>query len=362
MKLWAHRTRINLTNLNDHIKNLRSLLVIILKCILFFAVALPSHAQITDFNHIDFSRADQIARLSQNNSLHNMPELVYDLTHNLDTDVEKFRAIYMWVCLNISNDYALYYRNKRKKNKYKNNALKLNDWNNQLRKEVFRKLLKRNTTICTGYAFIIQELSNLADLNCKIIHGYGQTSRTSISSSDPPNHSWNAIKLNGKWYLCDPTWASGIPNPQTNLFKFEYNDGYFLTNPELFRINHFPQDQKWTLLDTDSQTFESFLNAPILYGKAYIHLSKHEMPKTMHQELCRNEKVNFKYQLKKSINETLVQFVVDNGYVSKTVRPKTVSIDNQSLFIEHQFTSKGFYDVHLYFDKDLISTYTFKVK
>ena len=37
-----------------------------------------------------------------------------------------------------------------KKNKYKNDSLKLKDWNNQLRKEVFRKLLKRNTTICTG--------------------------------------------------------------------------------------------------------------------------------------------------------------------------------------------------------------------
>ena len=57
-----------------------------------------------------------------------------------------------------------------------------------------------------------------------------------------------------------------------------------------------------------------------------------------------------------------MQFVIDNGLVSKTVIPKTVIIDKQSLFIEHQFTSKGFYDVHLYIDEDLISTYTFKVK
>jgi ribosomal protein L9 len=57
-----------------------------------------------------------------------------------------------------------------------------------------------------------------------------------------------------------------------------------------------------------------------------------------------------------------VQFVIDNGYITKTVSPKNVAIDKQYLSIEHQFTSKGFYDVHLYFDDDIISTYTFKVK
>ncbi len=349
-------------NLNDHSNNPRSLLFKKLRRFVFFIVALQSHAQITDFNHVNFSKADQIAASNQSKGLHNMPELVYDLTHNLDTDAEKFRAIYMWVCLNISNDYKLYHKNKRKKNKYKNDSIKLKEWNNQLRKDVLRKLLKHNKTICTGYAFIVQELSILANLNCKIIHGYGQTSMTSIDNSDPPNHSWNAIKLNGKWYLCDPTWASGIPDPETHIFKFEYNDGYFLSNPELFNINHFPKDQKWTLSDMGSHTFESFLNAPILYGKAYIHLSKHEMPNTMHQELNRNEKVEFKYQLKKSINEEHVKFIIDNGHMTKTARPKTVSIDKQFLSIEYQFTSKGFYDLHLYFDKDLISTYTFKVK
>ena len=54
-----------------------------------FIVALQSHAQITNFNHINFSKADQIAALSQNKGLHNMPGLVYDLTHSLDTDAEK---------------------------------------------------------------------------------------------------------------------------------------------------------------------------------------------------------------------------------------------------------------------------------
>ena len=98
-----------------------------------------------------------------------------------------------------------------------------------------------------------------------------------------------AIKLNEKWYLCDPTWASGIPDPETNIFKFDYNDGYFLANPELFSINHFPQNQNWTLLGMDSPTYETFLNAPILYGKAYIHLSEHETPNTMHQDLHINE-------------------------------------------------------------------------
>ena len=86
---------------------------------------------------------------------------------------------------------------------------------------------------------------------------------------DFSDNSWNAIKFNGKWYLCNPNWASGIPNPETNRFSFNYNDGFFLTNPELFAVNHFPVEAKFWLLDEAIPSFEIFLASPIIYGKAY---------------------------------------------------------------------------------------------
>jgi hypothetical protein len=57
-----------------------------------------------------------------------------------------------------------------------------------------------------------------------------------------------------------------------------------------------------------------------------------------------------------------ITILIDNGYVSKKIHPDSTIIKNQFLIIEYEFKSTGFYDVHLYFGPDLISTYTFNVK
>ncbi len=327
-----------------------------------FIFVLQSNAQISDFDHINFRKADSIALACKNEDLGNLPQLSHRLTSSLNTDVERFRAIYKWVCSNIANDYNLYSKNKRKRKKFENDQDKLHAWNEHIKKEIFRKLLKRKKTICTGYAYLIKELSDLADLDCEIVHGYGKTSTTDIDKLNTPNHSWNAIKLDEKWYLCDPTWASGIPNPKTNMFTFEYNNGYFLTNPQLFAINHHPINSKWQLLEEEKPSFETFLEAPIIYGKAYTNLSFHHMPEKMHNTIQRNEKVSFKYQLLKSADVEDINLLIDNGFNDKRIQPTDTSIKNQQLTFDHQFESTGFYDVHLYIGNDLISTYTFRVK
>lgn len=50
--------------------------------------------------------------------------------------------------------------------------------------------------------------------------------------------------------------------------------------------------------------------------------------------------------------------IKDNGYANRKTEPTTGTIDNVTLNLEHQFNSKGFYDVQLYIRNDLISTYT----
>ena len=63
--------------------------------------------------------------------------------------------------------------------------------------------------MCTGYAYLIKELCFLANIESEIIDGYARTVRSNIDALDMANHSWNAVKLNNKWYLCDATWSSG---------------------------------------------------------------------------------------------------------------------------------------------------------
>lgn len=288
--------------------------------------------------------------------------LAYKLTSNLDTEAEQFRALYFWVTHNISNNYGLFLRNKHQRNRYKNDSIKLKEWNNVFKKKLFKKLLKKKTTICTGYAYLVKELAELANLECVIVQGYGRVSTTDINKLDLPNHSWNAIKLDNKWYLCDPTWASGIPNPETNTFKFKYNDGFFLAEPKLFAINHYPIENKWMLFTENRPNFKSFLNTPIVYGKAYERLDTHNIPKQMHQSVNILEKVRFEFSTKDLVKKEDLKFLIDNGSHNKKVEPSLVIIDACNVKIEHQFKIKGSYDVHLYIKDELISTYTFKVK
>ena len=336
-----------------------------MKTILFVLLLIftcQSSAQISDFETIDFNKADSIALVYKNETLDNLPELVHNLTSELNTDVERFRAIYMWVCTNIANDYGLYSKNMRKRQRFKNDPLKLEVWNDQFRKISFRKMLRKQRTICTGYAYLIKEFSSLANIECEIVQGFARTSTVNIETLDIPNHSWNAVKLDRKWYLCDPTWASGVPNATTFQFEFKYNDGFFLPHPELFAINHYPVDKKWLLMNDDQLTFEAFLEAPIFYGKAYEHLSLYFKPKKMHNTVHKNEPVIFKCQLLKPVKASDISLVIDDGINGKKTHPKSVLIENETLTIAYKFETAGFYDVHLFVGSDLISTYTFDVK
>lgn len=334
----------------------------IVKFFLLFVFVFQANAQRSDFNTIDFKKADQNALKYKNEKLTNLPDLAQKLTTGLTTDVERFRAIFKWVCSNVSNDYKLYSKNKRKRKRFQNDSLQLKEWNTKFTKIVFKKLRKQRKTLCTGYAYIIKELAKYANIRCKMIHGFARTSTIDVEELNTSNHSWNAVQLNGKWYLCDPTWASGIPDAASNVFQFDFNSGLFLTNPSIFAINHFPADPKWLLLDEHQPTFTMFLEAPILYGDAYLYFDSHEAPKKMHTILKKNETVTFKFKQRKPITKKDIHFILESNANSVKKYPEKVTSINEELTITHKFTNTGFYDVHLYIKNDLIATYTVQVQ
>lgn len=205
----------------------------ILCCIFMLSLT----AQQSDFNDIDFTKADQIAQRHQGAALYNIPLLAHNLTFQLDTDAAKFRAIYYWVTHNIENDAILVNKNDYNQKKHKDNPEALARWNNTFKREVFKRLRDDKKTLCTGYAFLIQALAQQAGLECEIIHGFGLANNSKSKNLDVPNHSWNTIKLDGKWYMCDATWSSGYTD-ETGAFVYDYDDRYFLMEVEEFGESH----------------------------------------------------------------------------------------------------------------------------
>jgi len=328
----------------------------------FLLLPIAIKAQSTDFNHINLKKADSIAMSYKDASLENLPKLSYQLTSNLKTDIEKFRAIYKWVCTNIENDYYMYSKNRWRRIKYKDQPKELKKWNQAFNKELFKKLRKEKKTVCTGYAYLIKELSTLAGIECVIVDGYGKTSSFDVEKMKRPNHSWNAVRLSGKWYLCDPTWSSGVTNEDTNVFTFKFKEEYFLPDPKLFVKNHYPLNTKWTLLKNSEITFQEFLDAPIIYSDAFKHLSEQEFPKKMHNTVQKNEVVVFRHKLLDGKNAKNIRLMIDDGDTNKMVKPTMVEHKKNTFTFEYTFPEKGFYDVHVLIADDVVMTYTFDVK
>lgn len=86
-------------------------------------------------------------------------------------------------------------------------------------------------TICVGYANLFVELCKFSGIEARYIGGY----------TAGGGHAWCSVRINNKWYLCDPTWGQE----------------YFLMPPSEFFKTHYPDDYQWTLLQ-EYKTFEQF--------------------------------------------------------------------------------------------------------
>ncbi|MDX2301635.1 MAG: transglutaminase domain-containing protein [Microscillaceae bacterium] len=318
-------------------------------------------AQITDFGKVDFHQADSIAALYKGEKLSNLPVLVYKLTASLSTKLEQFRAIYTWLSTNIDNDYDYYLKNKKKREQLQHDSLAFAQWNEDFQVQVFKKLLKEQKTVCTVYAYLLKELASFADIDCKIIDGYGRTIAANIGEPGIPNHSWNAVQLNNKWYLCDATWSSGGFNIQEKKFIRNYNDGYFLAKPELFVRNHYPLDTAWILM-YDKPSLGEFLTAPLIYKSAFNYHITPVSPKVMKMQLTKGETITFLFKAPDSIPLDDIQLELISENNIHTVKPDILRTQEGLLALKYSFVTTGYYDVHIKIGDNYIVSYTIQVK
>lgn len=81
----------------------------------------------------------------------------------------------------------------------------------------------------------------------------------------PANHSWNAIFIQGAWQLIDAHWATRYLSSDKNIpenLVYEYDDFYFIMEPQQAVYSHFPNVTEWQLLDR-SLTLQQFEDLPL---------------------------------------------------------------------------------------------------
>ncbi|KAE8290352.1 Kyphoscoliosis peptidase [Larimichthys crocea] len=156
-------------------------------------------------------------------------------------ELERLRAIWVWLCHNIEYDVSGYLGRSEKLSSPE-------------------EVIAAGRGVCCGYSNLCTEMCREVGIECQEVPGhskgigYRQGQSLKNVKSD---HLWNAVLLGGQWFLLDACWGAGRVDVKHESFVKRFDDFYFLTDPEEFIDSHFPDEEKWQLLDTPI-TLEEF--------------------------------------------------------------------------------------------------------
>lgn len=108
-------------------------------------------------------------------------ELLTELNVDELSDYETVRAIYNYMCNNISYDYD-----------------NLSDSAYKLKYTAYAALINK-TAVCQGYANLFYRLALECGIDARLISGTGNGG----------GHGWNIVELDGLYYDLDATWDAG---------------------------------------------------------------------------------------------------------------------------------------------------------
>lgn len=112
--------------------------------------------------------------------------------------------------------------------------------------------------VCSGYALLMREIAQ--HVGVEVVYVVGD-SRDRVGKVGGAGHAWNAVKLDGAWYLIDSTWDAGYL--ENGSFVKRYSTRYFLAPPNVFGLNHYPDIPAWQLREPPLSRGD-FMRQPML--------------------------------------------------------------------------------------------------
>lgn len=149
------------------------------------------------------------------------------IVSNFEGEPDRSYFIYSWIRQNIQPDFerAQYY---------------YVDYETQTPEAVFAS----RTAVCLGYAALYNKMAGMTGLDARQVQGYGvMTSYEPGTAYHNYQHAWNAVKIQGTWYLLDMSWT-----PSQSLDGSSDPNYFFLGDPAGFSYRHLPYDEEWQLL------------------------------------------------------------------------------------------------------------------
>ena len=200
-----------------------------------------------------FHTIDQHARNVPASATTDVETLAAFLQQKASTDIEKARALYVWMTDNIRYDDAAY--NSKNYPKYTTDYV-----------------LHNRKAICEGYSNLFLDLGRAMDLDVEKVvgysKGYGYREGERFTES---THAWNVVRINGAWTVFDATWGAGFGeniNGQLRSTK-KFDPYWFNQDPYEAIFSHFPEDPAFKLVQSpvSSRQYEKMPNIKEAYFK-----------------------------------------------------------------------------------------------
>ena len=194
-----------------------------------------------DDNHIDnlahdlqpvpknpFAKIDKHARRCPQSKQSSIDSLSNYLLLGANSEIEKARAIFVWLAEKIEYDDESYNSGS--------------DGDNSA-----EGVLSNKKAVCEGFSNLFLALGERMGLEIEKVvgyaKGYGYSPGMKFKETD---HAWNIIKINENWRIFDATWGQGNGENINGKLKSkkEFNEYWFNVDPFEAIFNHFPQDSK----------------------------------------------------------------------------------------------------------------------
>jgi WD40 repeat protein len=165
--------------------------------------------------------------------------LVMYLISNETDDFRKVQLIHDWIIYYLDYSWDLFDQSKIEDYQYHNDYSELGS--------DITLILESKKGACHHYSLLFMEMCRIAGFNAKYIFGYSLPgTKESYTPYDDKigdfwytRHAWNAVEIEGYWYLIDVTYDEG-----------HYEKHYWMyRSPEVFIREHFPQNKDYQFLD-----------------------------------------------------------------------------------------------------------------
>ena len=252
--------------------------------------------------------------------------------------IEKFYALFFYyLCINIQYDVE-----------------NINEDENNINR-IFRSGYADSLQFCKLFEAMCRRFS----LKTVRIEGFCKTKESPNykrgTDVTKPNHYWNCININNKWFFCDLTFGSGgiKPKPEKSNIKDYFNPYYFLTPAECLIVTHRPLNDIWQMTEKIIPANQFSNKSDVHMGDFYKQVYEHKIDLITHIYpiiKCTDKKLELKLGIGNRASQAFLYF---SNYKTKSTEIKTeFDFQTNILTIEHTFDMNGEYWLEILYRED----------